>query len=476
MFTLNHRFSLPVLLAVLCITVITQTGCRENTLINSKISPSDSEIGVYSTSLPCITHTYYDDTAVTGLYFAGFPVYQGVGVINDPFFGTMNGATNFQLLPVNPSIAIYDNMTIDSAVLVLPYSGFTYGDTADQSLTQSYQAFFLNEDIKANTVYYSYTTKSVNVASPLSDPATVNIYHLKDSISVKGKNYHSALRLKLKTAVLLSRLLPALTAATNNPSTANAAFNDVFKGVCVRPTNANQSTKAYPFFRLDGNSDYTGAGILVYYHPNASPTVDTLSQRYFFAGESCGFLNSVTRSYSHSPVNALLTSVQANDSIIALQNQPGPNIDIVIPGLKSLPSGMINKAELQLCLLPAYKDSKFAPPARIFPYGAGNGTYPAGVLTGVTYNVADASSVGSIDGILDGRLHTFKRDGIDVETFTIDIPREVMVSRAAKNDTLHLHITGSQNFIGAFRMVAGGGNHPNPLYRAKLFVVYSSLN
>ena len=141
---MNHRFSLLALVALLALT-ITGTGCKEGSIIDAKISPSDTALGVYSAELGCVTRTYYDDTAVSGLFISGLPVYQGAGHITDPFFGTMTGYTAFQVIPDNPSIAVYNNATIDSAFLVLPYAGYTYGDTSDQSLTQTYQAFFLDE-------------------------------------------------------------------------------------------------------------------------------------------------------------------------------------------------------------------------------------------------------------------------------------------------------------------------------------------
>ncbi len=474
---MNYRFSLPVLLAALFAITIANTSCKEGALINAKISPSDTALGVYSTELSCITHTYYDDTAVTGYYISGLPVYQGIGNLSDPFFGTMTGYTSFQVIPENPSIAVYENATIDSATLVLPYTGYSYGDTTDQSLTQSYQAFFLNEELSTSTLYYSYTSKSIDQAIPLSPATTVNLHKLQDSVTVNGKNYLPSLRLKLNVTALRSRLTPALTAASANPNTPNAAFLSVFKGLCVKAGNSLQTTKAYPFFRLTGSNSSAAAGIIVYYHSNGS-TSDTAVQHYFFDGSSCGFFNNVTKSFSHSPVSNLLNSAQGNDSIIALQNQPGACLDVMITGIKSLPSGIINKAQLQLAMLPGYNDLPYGPVARMYPRRVSNGTYPSGSVAGAEEDVYDRYPTTSLTpfDILDGQLHTLSRNGTDVPVYTIGLPREIMHCIAAKNDTLHLRITGTQDYIGAYRAILGGGNHPNPLYKAKLFVVYSKLN
>lgn len=473
---MNHRFSLLALVALLVLT-IAGTGCKEGSIIDAKISPSDTALGVYSTELGCITRTYYDDTAVTGLFISGLPVYQGAGHITDPFFGTMTGYTAFQVIPDNPSIAVYNNATIDSAFLVLPYAGYTYGDTTDNSLTQTYQAFFLDEDIAAGTPYYSYTTKKIDEATPLSNPYTVKVNDLSDSVTIKGKNYAPALRMPLNLGGLLARLNPALQAATDNPNTPNSAFNTFFKGLVVRPVGTTP-TKAYPFFRLNGSNSSNAARITVYYHTNGS-TSDTAVQQYFFNGEACGFYNNVSKSYATSPVNALITSTQPGDSIIAIQNQPGACLDVKITGIMSLPKGVINKAQLQLAMLPAYNELNYDPLSRLYPRKVANGVYPTGIAAGAVVEVNDRyplTSLSPITQIMDGQLYTLKRDNQDVRVYSIGLPREIMGCIAAGQDTLHLRITGTQDYIGAYRAILGGGNHPNSLYKAKLFVVYSKLN
>lgn len=472
---MKHRFSWPVVLVAMALAY-SFAGCRENSVINAAISPSDTGLAVYSTELGCITHTYYDDTGVSGLFINGFSVYEGIGSLTDDFFGTMKGAGYFQVIPDQPTNAVYDNTTIDSAALILPYSGFTYGDTTDQTATQTYQAFFMGETLAPNTLYKSYEVKSVETGNPLSDPYTVNVYRLGDSIRVKDKNYAPALRIPLKVSVLLSKLTPALQAAQANPNDPYTSFKNVLNGLVVRVADGAAPSRAYPFFQLDGKSSYTTAGIVVYYHVNGS-TSDTAVQHYYFNGESCGYYNQVSRNYSSAPINALLTSTSPNDSLIGIQNQPGPCIDVVIPGLRSLPKGVINKATLQLSLLPQ-RDNKYGALTRIYPRLVSNGTYPAGTTAGSTYEVADRYPLTSTSPlqIMNGELNELKRDGTSVYAYTIGIPREIMRSQAQNNDTLHLRLNGTQDLVGAFRAVLAGGNHPNPLYKARLIVVYSRLN
>lgn len=440
--------------------------------MDAGISPDDNQIGIYDTSLGCITRTYFDDTVTTGIYISP-PVYQSVGAMSDPFFGTLSSSTHFQLLPTDLSISIYDASTIDSAVLVLPYSGFKYGDSVDNT-EMSYQVFFMNDNLAPGTSYKSYETKNIDLVSPLSEPTTVNLYRLGDSVVVGGSKFHPGLRIKLNLKTLLSRLTPAHKAASDGGD--QNIFRDQFKGLCVRVADSRNVASSLPYFKLDGSGDYGGAGILVYYHKDTVPN-EVKIERYFFSGENCGFFNNVKRNWSHSPVSKLINSPTGNDSIMAIQNLPGPCLDVMITGIKSLPSGVINKAELQLAILPWYEDKRFAPVNRLFPFSIANGIHPAGVVAGTKNAAIDVFSGSNPFGnMINGEVQTLRRDGTDIKAYTVNIPREVMASWRAGNDTLHLRLEGTQLFVGAYRTVLGGGNHPNVNYRAKLFVVYSSLN
>ena len=460
---MNLRFNtVPVYLFVLLSLSLAQTGCKENTLINSKVSPSNNAIGVWDTSLPCITHSYYEDSTVTSTNIGVISIYQGVGTITDPFFGTMIGATFFQVVPTDFTSALFTNNTVDSAVLVLPYSGFTYGDTGNTSLTQTYQAFYVQDTMSITTPYYSYSSKPIDVAAPLSDPTTINIHRLNDSfgLNVIPKNY-SALRIKLNLPTLMGHLLPALNllASSTSPTT---DFQNSFKGICVRVADTHVSNTAIPYFQLDGSTIYSEAGILVYYHTGTGAVTDSLVTAYYFNRSSCGHFNSISKSYGSYPVNNLLKSGGGNDSIIALQNEPGASLDVIVPGIKSIPAGIISKAELQLTLLPgSYNPTTFQNPERLYPTGVGVNSYPSGIGNSVLYNIADRYPVdrNSPFIVLDGTIHAFTRGTTSVNTFTLDLPREVMASIAAKNDTIHLHINGTQNFYGAYHLVAGGGNY-----------------
>ena len=103
-------------------------------------------------SLKCITHTYFDDNVNTSTNISGISSNQAIGNLTDSFFGTSTAATYFQIAPENAPSGIFDaNATIDSIILIVPYSGFTDGDTTDVNATQTYQAFYVTDTLG----YYS---------------------------------------------------------------------------------------------------------------------------------------------------------------------------------------------------------------------------------------------------------------------------------------------------------------------------------
>lgn len=474
---MNSRFRFNIVVSILAISVILLGGCREHTLISSNLSPASDTAGVRADTLRCITHTYYNDNVVTSYNVSGLPEYAAVGSLVDSFAGTMSGSAFFQIANSLGLLAIDTAVHVDSVVLNMPYSGFSYGDTALTTATQSFQIFYLDDTLGYNTTYFSSSNKSLDIAYPLSDPTTVNLYHLKDSVSDgNGVKHHPAMRIKLRTSTVMNRLYNAIYQGST-ASDPLAAFIGGFKGICVRPADARQTTKVIPYFTLNGSDDYSKAGVLVYYHTLTYPDS---AMHYAFSHEQgdCAHFNNITRSYSRYPINNLIHSSQANDSVIAIQNQPGASIDVVVTGLKSIPKNVvINKAELQLSVLPTLASSIFFPHDQIYPDGVGNGTWPAGTDAGAEYTVLDRYPLASTSAyaVLDGTPHTFTYGTTNVSTYTIGLPREVIASIAAGNDTLHYHVRGTQLLYGAYRTILGGGNYSDPKYRAKLIVVYSSL-
>ncbi len=482
-------FRFQVIFALILSSVI-YSGCRENTLISSRLAPSNNTLGLVADTLyTCITHTYYENDNYTSTNLSGIAIYQAVGSLADSFFGTTSGATYFQIANPIPGSIFDSSYHIDSVELVLPYSGFSYGDTADASITQTYQVFYLGDTLGYYTPYFSYSDKPLDVGNPLSSPVTVNLHKLQDSVVVNGVGYCPGMHIKLNTNITMAHLNAAMAASSSTLTSDPAgAFINAFKGICVRPADYRIFSKAIPYFRLDplGSDAYSQAGLVVYYR-NPSATGSDTENTYVFSYNQagCANFNGLTKSFAKFPVNNLFHSTQVNDSVVALQNMPGACIDIKIGGLTHIGGAtnflrdhVINQAQLQISLINSPVNfTQYAAPEQLYPVGIGNGTYPTGITAGLTYEVQDRLPEGSLSPyyVLDGTSHIYSYGSTNITAYTLGLPREVISCIAANNDTLHLHLHGTQIIYGAYRMLAGGGNYPDNRYKAKLIVVHSSL-
>jgi hypothetical protein len=326
-----------------------------------------------------------------------------------------------------------------------------------------------------NAYYYPNVVKNVDLRNPLSAPYSFNIYHLPDSFLVTGID-HAGLRIPLNTRYLRTLLQNACINTNANANYTQQTFISYFNGICVKAADSRQPCTSMPYFQLDGTDPYSQAGIMVYFRDSGTNNLD--SQNFYFDNNYCTHINSLINSFAHYPVNGLYNSTQPNDSIVALQNQPGASIDLKVSGIRSLPKGIINKAEIQLTLLNGYNNITFFGPERLYATGVATASYPSGqgYVSGENYTIADRYPLASLSplSVLDGYPHT----GIapnGATTYTINIPRELMQAIAEGSDTIHLQINGTQDYYGAFHMVAAGGSYADSGYRANLKVVYSQL-
>lgn len=466
--------SSPSLLAFIIIVLFfTQTGCRENILLNSKLDPNHSIAGIYSDSFTILSKTVFDDSIITSYIPVGLNIYQAVGVINnnaDPYFGNTVAGTQFQVIPSVYSVDFVNTFKIDSAFIILPYSGLTWGDTSDPNATQHVVAYMATDTL---SLFNNYNPgRPANYAPDTIGGITFNINNLKnDSLFVDGVNQPSCLRIPLDSA-----FISKLANATN---TDNTSFINSIPGIYV-VADSVKGGKALTYFRLndDGSgTNYSRAGILVYCKQSGLSS-DTIFSFYHNTA-ACAHYNTVTRNYAAaSLVQSMLNSTAKSDSIVLLQNQPGMAIDLKICNITHLIKAdgkipLINQAELCFPVKGTGNttlDNLFYLPNILNI----NGIYTPSTNQDSTYTIADLYPIGSTSalGLVDGTQHNVN----GINTYILNIPRELQNALINHKDTIHVRINGTREFYGAYRTVIGGANNNDPNYRLKLKVVYSKLN
>jgi hypothetical protein len=464
---LKISFSQYTTIVLLAIITMASTGCKEDTIIKAGITPSSDFIytdNVIGDTLTINAKTVLDDSIATSYTDANISVVHGLGVLNDPLFGRTNWGIYMQVVPIAANLSLPSS--VDSAVLILPYTGFAWGDS--NSTTQTYSVYRIADNLSDTTTYYSKTYTNVESTAISASPVTVDLTKLKDSVFVQGAKKAPHLRIKLTGA-----FKDALVDAAKN-SADNAAFLSAIKGLYIRATDtANSTNKRVPYFFLTGNADYMRGSIALYYQENGNTAPDSVRASFMnFITNGTVHYNYITRNYAGTQAQQYLQSVAKSDEVIVMQNEPGAALDIRIPNLKNLPVGLINKAQLVITQvkLPNDQSDIFTTPARVYPVGVDD--------AGLSYTILDRMPLSSSSPLefMDGTAHAVTMpDGTVTTQYFINIPREVQSAIVNRKNELHLRINGTVTYPAAYRLLAGGSNS-NKYYKIRLNIVYSKIN
>ena len=449
-----------ILLASLAIAGITTVqSCKEDTLVHGNLNTIKTntlnDVGTV------LATTIIDDSVVTSLNITGLDIHHAIGKATDPTCGTVNGMVYMQVLPEKTNYVFSANaFTIDSAFIILPYSGFGWGDTTATSAPQQVTAYRVIEGMKDDEVYYSKTEKNVDRGSAISQTATLYPNKTRDSISVLGANRAPHLRLKLKDGFIQNMKDAASAASTAQD------FLDNINGIYIEADTNSSSANTLTYFRLNGSAEYERASVQFFFHDNGSTETKTA---FFNFTTDCAHFNRITRKYTGFPIASYIGNT-SNPEVVFMQNEPGAAIDLKFTNLKNLPAGIINRAEIVITQVSFAGDASagtFFPPERIYPVGVDT--------AGNSYTVLDREPVTDVAPLtfMDGSRKTVTLGtGITVNQYKLNLPREVQRAIVNKLDTLHLRINGTQSYPGAYRMVAGGNTGT---YKIALNVTYSQL-
>jgi hypothetical protein len=462
-----HR-SFRVAALAICVLVTGLFGCRENTILGTDLLPAGDSINTISVpdTVTVVARSVYDDSVITSYTriqgSTGKTVgslYMSAGAVsNDPFFGKTFTSIYFQPAPAIAGFTGFGGATIDSAVLVLPYSGFTWGDTISAP-GMKLRVYQMDDTLTRDTFYYSNQRVRINRNVKLGEQ-TVYFHDFRDSLLVGGAYRAPHLRIKLDTSTLMPSLRVASTADTGSSSAVN--FVKAFKGIYVE-ADTNAVSSMLPYFNIAPGADiYTRAGIVIYYRNSSSPNGANVS--YYFQPAYGNAFTAVKRNYTGTPAfNYLFGNPEAN--VLLLQNEPGAAIDVRLPYVSSLPKAIYNRAELVITRIDTAASNVFFSPARIFPVRVN--------VDGSSQSIADRlpESLSEPIEFVDGKARTVTMGGVTVTQYVINFPRELQQAVVTGRTDLHLRINGTTALPAAFRLIAGGRTHPQ--WKLKLNIAYS---
>lgn len=459
-------------------------SCKEDTIVKAGIAPGNDQVGLITVPdnfFDIITKTAFNDSLNTSDNISGVRVIHGIGTVVDPYFGKTNEGIYFQVLPpTNNFIFTSKQYTMDSACVVVPFTGFSWGDTLNPA-TQKFSLYELTEPITVDSDYYSFQTKSVDRANPLSKDVVVDVEQLRkaaravtssDSMYINGQRVPSHIRFPLDVNDPNGFVKRFENDVVNNPSIFNSAssFVQSYRGFYIEP-DTNQTANTLPYFFLDGTVNYGRAALVFYYHENDDPT-EVKTAYFSFDRDDCAHYNWISRNYNGTPAKTIIDNYEntkdQSDPIIIMQNDPGPVLDIRIRKIKDLPISIVNKAEIVITKVSTgniYADSTFTSPIRLDPYGVND--------DGTLYEIEDRNyaSLSTAIEFIGGTQRSITVNGVTITQYIFNIPREVQKAIKDKREELHLRIIGAKGFPGAYRFVAGGRTHGT--YNVEFNVVYS---
>jgi len=292
----------------------------------------------YTDTASIVAYSVSEDSVYTQELSSNYIGLAYIGSMNDPIFGQTNAALYTQIKTTTSRVRFGTSPIFDSAYLLLPLQGNSFGDTMTN---MTFKVYELSESIIDSVHAYSNSSIAYNPADLLGQITIQPRPH--DSSYYNGKKRAPMLRIPINS-LFGNKILNIQDTNTLNSAT---EFVKYFKGICIvaePQNNPNSGSILVTKVAVDESR------LLMYYHN----TADTLT--YSFAINSdCSRFNG----YTHNNYNGALPQLKqqlAGDTLLGkeflfLQGMGGVKVKIKFPYLKSWFNNqkvVINDAQLVL--------------------------------------------------------------------------------------------------------------------------------
>lgn len=452
-------------LLTLLIGLFLFASCKSSNTIGLDVDPATAIQGTLVDSLTVDTRTVVDDPANTGS-LVRYPL----GFMTDPELGTTEANLAMTVNVPSAGYTFGTNPTIDSAVLVLPYSTQFYGDSTS---TYSLDVHQLTTDISDQTSFksnreYAYNTGTLvgNFTGILKPTTPFKITEVVIGKPDTLRAVSPQLRIKLDPNFIKTAILENESILKNN-----AFFSAGFKGLHVS-VNKTKSTGVggVAFLNMTGENSY----LQIYYkkqNATTSTAKDTVDAKFQIKATLSPVAASVKHSYSEQ-VATQLANPDVQYPVTYLQGLSGLRNKISFPHLSSFIKNLggkivINKAELVIDLSSGSDVNPFVPAPRLALY-----TYD---IAGVRANIRDnqgASASTTFGGTYDSTKKNYRfivtsylQDLIDGKS--VDYGTYLSTSSSTEFDLNPPITSAARSVIGSF------GNNTN---KVRLNIYYTKIN
>lgn len=340
------RFTKSDLLTLL-VSLFILGGCKNPTGIGLDVDPNIALNSKVVDTSTVLTKLIKQDSILTSGTEKSVLAY-----FKDPIFGTTTGNIAVALTLPSSNFTFGKNPILDSAVLVMPFSGF-YGDSLNTNYTvevRQLNELLYNDNPKSyyNTKKWAFKTTVIgtkNMRAAYKDSIIIQdiIIGKKDTV----KKVIPQLRIKLDPTFITNNILK--TDSLNLLS--NKVFNDFIKGLYIS-LNKSTTTNKGGVFLLDTRTQGASRLDIFYKKTSTTGTIDTVAVALPIAGSSGYAVSELTWDLTGTAAETELNSTSKSSTNLFIKGLSGTKIKIDFPylsKLKSLGSNIaINRAELIL--------------------------------------------------------------------------------------------------------------------------------
>jgi hypothetical protein len=437
------------------------SACTKSSLIGSEIFPPDDAINVKTTdTLTFLTTTVKGDSVRTysptsTLQLASYLV----GRLQDPVFG-QSTATLYAQLRLPTTSPTFENVTLDSVVLFLPYkkSARNYGVlTAAQTFKvhRLAEAMDETEDIFSNQTFQKgaligkktfvpNVTDSLTVATPSGDTILYNKLppHLRIPL------YSSFGNLLLNSAEQL---------------TSTDKFLEFFHGISV----SGEGNAMLSF-------DLNGAGITLYYQETDTEGNVTPEKFDFVinttSAKSVSFQNIRESAKGNARGDAAVVKYMnnINDSLVFAQGMEGVETKISFPYIENMRGAIVNKAELVVTVADMSDTLLYPLPAQMILFRKLDGAKV------VIRDVSTSVNVSSGFALFGGSPKVQVVNGVTFTTYTLNISGilQNMIDGELEENALYISLYPKAQ--SADRVILCGASHSQ--FPMKMNLVYTTTD
>lgn len=403
---------------------ISLLGCKkESNTIGLGVHPPEDKINVnFSDTTTLSVFTVCDDSVSSSNLSLNL-----LGSYIDPVFGDSKVEFLTQIRLPSDNVNFGNDLTVDSLILYLDYSGY-YGDTTTQ---QEIKVYELIKDINDTTTYYSNFN--------------VNEFYDTDElayVSYLPKPNDSVFAITFTNSTFIEKINLLFSDSTNPVD--NEAFLNIFKGLYISTDKVFSNGAIIYYNLLSSESKMT-----LYYN-------DSLSYDFVIDNE-CARINLFEHDYSSTSFYTHINDTTFEDSVVYIQSMGGVKAKIKFPFISNWLDSCaisINKAELVIKVENNTTDV-YAPPSKLL----------------LTEIIDDEGGIALLDDQFVSEDYFDGNYDSESKTYKFNIARYIQQLIDGKED-FGLYLFPADNRVSANRAVLTSGKHSNKM---KLLITYSKL-